>query len=87
MEGLTKYEITKSSRESVNAITIPEITPGIIFGNFTLKNACMGVQPRSRAASESESPSSLIRGRTFKITYGKQNVVCAISIAKNPMLS
>ena len=46
----------------------PEITPGIMLGSFTLKKAWTGVQPRSSAASESESPSSVILGRTERIT-------------------
>ena len=54
--------------ERVKAIIIPEITPGIILGSFTLKNACTGVHPRSSAASKSESPSSLILGSIDKIT-------------------
>ena len=77
---------TKSSRERVNAITKPESTPGIILGSLTVKNALTGVQPRSSAASVSESPSSFILGRTERITYGRQKVVCAISIAQKPIV-
>ena len=43
--------MTKSSSDSVNAIISPETTPGIIEGSSTFQNACIGVQPRSSAAS------------------------------------
>ena len=46
-----KYEITKSSSERVNAIMKPVRTPGMMFGSSTFRKDCIGVQPRSSAAS------------------------------------
>ena len=46
-----KLLITKSSSERVNAMISPEKIPGIIPGSSTLKKVCVGVHPRSRAAS------------------------------------
>ena len=37
--------------DMVSAITKPENTPGMISGRITLKKPCIGVAPRSCAAS------------------------------------
>jgi dTMP kinase len=47
---------------------IPEITAERILGSLTLKNALKGVHPKSSAASEIVSPSSVILGSTDKYT-------------------
>ena len=41
---------------------------GLISGRMTLKNACLGSQPRSRAASYSLMSSCLSLGVTLKMT-------------------
>ena len=48
---LVKYVTEKSSSDIVIAIKKPEKTPGRIWGQTILKNAYMGVAPRSSAAS------------------------------------
>ena len=48
---LVKCVITKSSTDIVKESRKPETIPGIISGSTTLKNAYIGVAPRSRAAS------------------------------------
>ena len=76
----------KSSILIVNAINIPENTPGRISGNTTLKKALKGDAPRSMAASYAEGLSCFIRGKTLSITYGILNVICASSIVVKPNL-
>ena len=48
---LLSWVMIKSSREMVNAIAKPLITPGSMVGMITLKSALMGLAPRSSAAS------------------------------------
>ena len=48
---LTYAYLEKSSNDNVNASKKPVITPGIISGKITFENACVGVAPKSRAAS------------------------------------
>ena len=50
-EPVVKKLTTKSSMDMVSAITKPENTPGMISGRITLKKPCIGVAPRSCAAS------------------------------------
>ena len=60
--------MTKSSSESVKAMIMPVTTPGRISGRTALKKACMGVQPRSMAASGREGSICRSLGSTCKIT-------------------
>ena len=46
----TKYEITKSSKDMVNASRAPAKIPSLIIGTITFVNAWKGVAPRSIAA-------------------------------------
>ena len=64
----------------VNAISAPEIIPGVICGTMAFVNACHGVAPKSIAASAMFGSSERILGMTDKITYGIQNAICARSI-------
>ena len=51
-EGSFKYwVITKSSNDKVIEIKKPEKIPGIISGITTFHKACIGVAPKSKAAS------------------------------------
>ena len=59
---------------------------GLISGRMTLKNACLGSQPRSRAASYSLTSSCLSLGVTLKMTYGTLNAMCAMSSVGRPMM-
>ena len=49
-----KNVMTKSSIDSVNAISAPAMTPGMMSGSVTWKKARSGVAPQSRAASTSD---------------------------------
>ena len=49
-----KLAMTRSSRLSVKASSQPEITAGAMIGRVTSRNACIGEQPRSSAASSSD---------------------------------
>ena len=49
-----KDAITKSSNDSVNAKSQPEMTAGAMMGNVTRRNASNGVEPKSYAASSSD---------------------------------
>ncbi len=51
---VVKLAITRSSSDSVNARSQPEITAGAMIGSVTDLNASKGVQPRSSAASSSD---------------------------------
>ena len=61
---------------------MPVMMPGRISGISTRRNARIGVQPRSIAASGSERSICCSFGSTCKMTYGRQNVMCAISIVQ-----
>ena len=50
----TNDTITRSSSDSVNASSQPEMTAGAMIGSVTEKNASKGEQPRSSAASSSD---------------------------------
>ena len=65
---VTKYEIIKSSNDMVNAISAPEIIPGITCGTITLVSACHGVAPQSMAASARLGSSERSFGVTESIT-------------------
>ena len=79
---VTKYDITKSSKDIVNAIRAPEIIPGIIWGTIICSIALQGVAPRSIAASARFGSSERTFGITESITYGIQNAMCASSIVR-----
>ena len=79
-----KYVITKSSIDKVNDNIAPVTMPDDICGRITLKKALTGVQPRSRAASYRLGLICRNFGNTEKITYGKQNVVCANTRVQSP---
>ena len=81
---LTKYEMTKSSSDSVKAMMAPAMTPGRICGRVTLKKAWTGVQPRSWAASVRYPSIARKRGRMFRMTYGSWNVMWAMSMVPKP---
>ena len=49
-----KDAMTKSSNESVNAKSQPEITAGAMIGKVTNRKASKAEQPRSSAASSSD---------------------------------
>ena len=51
----TKLEITKSSKERVNANNHPEIMAGRIIGNVMSQITLAGLAPRSKAASSNDS--------------------------------
>ena len=70
-----KCVIIKSSSDIVNASKNPDITPGNISGNTTLKNAMIGVAPRSSAASYVTLSVCLSLGITESMTYGILNVI------------
>ena len=57
----TKLEITKSSRESVNASSQPEIIAGKIIGSVISQMTLAGFAPRSIAASSRDSLISVNR--------------------------
>jgi len=57
----TKLAMTRSSKESVNASSQPDITAGMIIGRVMIKNTFSGVAPRSIAASSMERSSSRSR--------------------------
>ena len=82
---VTKYEITKSSKLIVNAMSAPLTMPGLIWGTMTLKSACQGVHPRSIAASARFWSSVRSFGAMLSITYGIQNIMCARSIVRKPL--
>ena len=65
---LVKLLMTKSSKDSVKAMIRPVTMPGDMNGSSTLKNDCIGVQPRSMAASGTLRSSWLILGSTLMIT-------------------
>ena len=70
-----KCVIIKSSSDIVKASKNPDITPGNISGNTTLKNAISGVAPRSRAASYVTLSVCLSFGITESNTYGILKVI------------
>src|SRR6056297_589335 len=59
-----KDAITRSSSDSVNAKSQPEMTAGAMIGKVTSRNACIGEQPRSSAASSSERSKLTSRDET-----------------------
>ena len=63
--------------DSVNAISPPAITPGMISGRVMWRNAFQGEAPQSRAASKmlSSMPARLVR--TTMATKPMQNAMCA----------
>ena len=65
---VTKYEITKSSKLIVNAINAPATIPDVICGTTTLVNACIGVAPKSSAASIKLGSKDLNFGIILSIT-------------------
>ena len=81
-----KCVIIKSSSDIVKASKNPDITPGNISGNTTLKNAVSGVAPRSRAASYVTLSVCLSFGITESNTYGILKVIWLIRIVLNPRL-
>ena len=72
--------------ESVNAMIMPVTMPGMISGSTTLKNARTGGQPRSCAASKRFGFIWRSFGRTDRMTYGRQNVMCAMMSDAMPRL-
>ena len=52
----------------VNAINAPETIPGVICGTITFNNACIGVAPKSMAASARFGSNERTLGITDKIT-------------------
>ena len=58
----------KSSMEYVRQMRKADRMAGLISGRMTLKKACFGSQPRSRAASYSLMSSCLSFGDTLKMT-------------------
>ena len=59
---------------------------GLISGRMTLKKACLGLQPRSRAASYSLMSSCLSLGLTLKMTYGTLKAMWAMSSVGKPIM-
>ena len=82
-----KNVITKSSIDSVNAISAPAMMPGLISGSVTSRNVCQGVAPRSRAASKIDSSMPARRARTMIATKPMQNVVWATITVASDRLS
>ena len=64
----TKLVITRSSSDSVNASSQPEISAGAMIGSVITKNTLAGRAPRSIAASSSESSSCDSRDCTMTVT-------------------
>ena len=52
----------------VKAMMPPAMMPGMISGRVTLKKDCMGVHPRSMAASVREESICFSLGMTFRMT-------------------
>lgn len=77
----------KSSKDKVNAIKVPETIPGKIQKSVTLKNAFMGVHPKSFAAYFKQGSILWSLGKTDKTTVGMQIVVCAKTKVKRPSLN
>ena len=65
---VVKYEMTKSSKLIVNAMSAPETIPGLICGTMTFASAWNGVAPRSIAASMRLGSSERSFGVTESIT-------------------
>ena len=65
---------------------MPVTMPGMISGSTTLKKARTGGQPRSCAASKRFGFICRSFGRTDRITYGRQNVMCAMISDAMPRL-
>src|SRR5882672_635232 len=64
----TKLEITRSSSESANASSQPEIRAGSNVGTVMSKKTATGLPPRSMAASSSDSSMVARRARTTTTT-------------------
>ncbi len=69
--------ITKSSSEIVNASIAPAKIPGAARGRTIRKNVCIGVAPRSAAASTSRLSNCDRRAFTTTTTNAMQNVTWA----------
>ena len=81
---LVKLLIVTSSIDNVNAINAPDFIPGKIIGNVILKNVSIFPAPKSREASSNDKSKDESEALTLNITYGIQNVVCAIARVINP---
>ena len=60
----TKFEVTKSSIDSANAMSAPASIPGKIRGSVTRRNVVNAFAPRSLAASSSDRFTSADSART-----------------------
>ena len=74
----------KSSTDKVSAKMNPLSIPGHNSGSITIRKACAGVAPRSKAASYVFGFILLNRGNTLSTTYGVQNTTCAIQTVAKP---
>ena len=65
---VTKYEITKSSKDMVKASSAPAKIPSLIMGTMTFVRASNGVAPRSMAAFARFGSSDRTFGYTLVMT-------------------
>ena len=63
-----KLEITKSSKDNVNAINQPDSKAGDMIGKVITKNTFKRLAPKSIAASSSERSNSLKREEMIIVT-------------------
>src|SRR5919109_28150 len=80
----TKFDVTKSSMESANAISAPARIPGKMMGSVTRRNVVHAFAPRSLAASSSERSKPDRRARTVIATYAMLNMTWASTRVTNP---
>ena len=81
----TKLEITTSSSDSVNAISQPDISAGMMIGKVITKNTLTRLAPRSIAASSSDLSSSAKREEMITVTNAMVKVTWAIQIDSMPL--
>src|SRR5262249_24443999 len=81
---LTKFDVTKSSMDSANAISAPARMPGMMSGKVILRKMTQEFAPRSAAASSSDRSKPVIRARTVTVTYAMLNATCASSSVTKP---
>ena len=68
---------TTSSSEAANANSAPEMTPGLMSGNCTLKKLRTGPAPRLAAACSSSRLKPAMDAVTVMTTKGAPNAACA----------
>ncbi len=81
-----KLDITRSSSDSVNAISQPDISAGAMIGKVITKNTLSRLAPRSIAASSSERSSSLRREEMMTVTKAMVKVTWAIQMVAHTAL-